>query len=410
MKILHLADLHFGKSLHALSLIDSGDQKYWADKTIEIIKEERPQAVVIAGDVYDRGVPTREAVQLFSGFLTRIAREEGIPVLITAGNHDGGERLEFANEILKDSHVYIAGTVSKEMMKVTLWDEYGPVHFWLMPFVFPAAVRTALETGEDEISSYTEAVRRLLAEQPIDFSQRNVLVAHQMVMHGGCEPEHSDSESAVGGVGGIDSTVFEGFDYVALGHIHGAQKVGSERIRYAGAPLCYHFSEAGQKKGLLFVTVGPKGRELQTETVTFAPLHRVRATVTGTLEEILRAERETPSENEYIRVELTDDPVPEHAREQLAAVFETHGSRLLDLTAVRRMHRAEERQTRRAGELSPFDFFEQFYEEQKGAQLSGHDRELLGILSGQVLEHGDRTQEELEDILISLLLEQEGGK
>ncbi|MBQ0059799.1 MAG: exonuclease SbcCD subunit D, partial [Lachnospiraceae bacterium] len=389
MKILHLADLHFGKSLHAYSLIESGDQPDWAEKTLARIHAEKPKAVVIAGDVYDRGVPSREAVQLLDRFLTRIAKEEGIPVLLTAGNHDGGERLEFARNLLHDSGVYIAGTVSKEMVHLTLKDEYGPVNFWLMPYVFPAAVREALGLEDDAINSYTDAVRALLSAQPIDFSQRNVILAHQMVLHMGQEPEHSSSETVVGGIGGVDSAVFDGFDYVALGHIHGAQKVGDEHIRYAGAPLCYHFSEATQKKGLLFVNIGQKGSPLTFDTQKTEALHKVRPTMIGTFEEIMEMERQSQARNEFVRVELTDAVVPHEAREKLTAMFATHGCRLLDLVAAQRNVITFSSTIHHLEDLSPDEHFSAFYREQRSEDLSADDQVVIKVLAQQVMENAD---------------------
>lgn len=408
MKFLHLSDLHFGKTLHNVSLIESGDQGQFANETIRIIGEEKPDAVLIAGDIYDRGVPSKEAVQLFSRFLTTIAVDMEIPVLIIAGNHDGGERLEFARDILKEQNVYIAGTVEKEMVHVSLPDENGEeIVFWLMPYVYPAAVRVALQKDDSEIATYTDAVRELLAAQDIDYSKRNVLLAHQMVCAGGEEPKHSDSESQVGGVGGIDAALFEGFDYVALGHIHGAQCVGSERIRYCGAPLCYHFSEAEQKKGLLFVTIGEKEADLTFETRQTELLHRVRPTMIGTLEEIEQAEKASVARNEYVRVELTDETLPPNVRDRLEALFTSKGCILLDVVLNRRTSGETRERISAAENLSPAEHFERFYEVQKLSHVSPADREVLLALSAQVSEHPDKTEEELIQELVDMVLRQE---
>ena len=215
MKFLHLADLHLGKALHALSLIESGDQPYWIGQLLDFVSREQPDAVVIAGDVYDRGIPDRKAIPLLSELLTGISRMD-IPVFLIAGNHDGGDRLEFVADLLQDKNVFIAGTVRKEMLHITrdFHDGDGPVTFWLMPYLYPAAVRQALGLPDEALSSYTEAARRLLAEQPIDFTGRNVLIAHQTVLNQGSEPEHSLSETAIGGVGGIFSILFDALLFI----------------------------------------------------------------------------------------------------------------------------------------------------------------------------------------------------
>ncbi|MCQ2437536.1 MAG: exonuclease SbcCD subunit D [Clostridia bacterium] len=413
MKLLHLADLHFGKTLHSVDLAKE-DQPYWADETIKVIAREKPNAVIIAGDIYDRGVPSKEAVKLCSSFLTRIVRDLGIPVLLTAGNHDGGERLEFANDLLTQSNLHIAGTISPEMVHWQDKDEYGEVNFWLMPFVFPAAVREAMHLDEDEVTSYTEAVRALIAAQPIDYSKRNVLIAHQMVLHGSDKPLRSQSETAVGGVGGVESDVFAGFDYVALGHIHGAQKIGGERIRYAGAPLCYHFSEANQKKGLLFVELSAKDAEPTFETVEVKPLHPVHPTITDTLQNIIDGETANPTYGAYIRVELTDDTIPMNARETLAALFESHGSRLLELSRAERERHYTAKQVEGQAELSYDEYFDLFYREQRdGESLSDADMALVKLLTQQILDDRDvedHTEDELVAQLVNLALKQEAQR
>ena len=236
MRFLHLADLHLGKSLHGISLLESGDQADWVRRFLELSGELRPDAVLIAGDVYDRSAPSGDAVELLSELLSGLA-QQGIPVLLTAGNHDSGQRLGFLKELLGKEGIHIAGTLPKggKLPCVTLQDPWGPVHFWLMPYVFPALVAQALE--DESIRDYDTAVRRLLQAQDIDFSERNVLIAHQNVTANGVECERGGSETMVGGLGEVDVSAFEGFTYVALGHIHAAYPVGRESVRYAGSPL-----------------------------------------------------------------------------------------------------------------------------------------------------------------------------
>lgn len=409
MRLLHLADLHFGKSLHNLSLTESGDQRYWVEQLMAFIQQEKPDAVLIAGDVYDRGVPSRDAVQLLSDMLTGIAHMK-TPVLMVAGNHDGGERLEFAAGLLDKQMVYIEGTVKPQMRCVTLQDANGPVHFWLMPYVFPAAVRTALQLGEDEAASFTEAVRLLLEAQPIDYSQRNVLIAHQMVAGNGETVEHSPSETSVGGLGGVDAALLKDFDYVALGHIHGAQRAGYEHVRYAGAPLCYHFSEANQKKGPLMVSLGAKGSGIIYETTQLPPLHRVRPTMVGTAQEILAWEKESTARGEYVRVELTDDHIPAGTQDQLRALFASHDCQLLDIGRARceRAAGAEGQAAAAAEELSLEDHFLRFYRKQTGeADPSAKDAALIRLLAQQIGDQADADADRLVDELVEAVLKQE---
>ena len=367
MKLMHLADLHLGKRLHSLSLVE--DQAYWIEKLLAYINISRPDAVVLAGDVYDRSDPAKEAVPLLSRLLSGIA-DAGIPVLLIAGNHDGGVRLEFLSELLKKENIYIAGTVKKELTRCTFdfHDGYGPVTFYLMPYLFPAAVREALGLGDDVQLSYTDAVRMLLEAQPIDTAHRNVLIAHQTVMYADAAPERSGSETAVfiGGTGAVDASVFHDFDYVALGHLHGAQKVGSDRIRYAGAPLAYHFSEAGQKKGALEVALGEKGRLPEIALTELPVLHRVRPVMRGTAAEITARETESTARNEYVAVQLTERAEP-GTREALAALFSSHGCRLLDISRAPEEYTPQEADPQREQrqELTLAEEFLAFYRKRK---------------------------------------------
>ena len=327
MKFLHIADLHFGKSLHECSLAEE-DQPFWVDRFLELADRVKPQAVLIAGDVYDRSAPSNEAVKLLDRLLTGLYRRK-IEVLMISGNHDSGQKLAFARKLLEDQGVHIAGLVHKEIRHVTLEDEYGPVTFWLLPYIFPALVSQVLE--DDSIRDYDTACRRLLAEQDIDFSGRNVLIAHQNVVRDGVEAERGGSETMIGGVGAIDYTAFEGFTYVALGHIHAAQPVGRETVRYSGSPLCYHFSETRQpRKGPVLVELGPAGEAVKTEICRIGPLHPLRE-IRGTFQEILEGEKERTETGEYLRIVLKDRVRVPDAAEKLRAYFRAKGSRVLEL-------------------------------------------------------------------------------
>lgn len=318
MKFIHISDLHFGKNLFGYSMISEGDQPYWTEQFYQLVDEEKPDAILISGDVYDRGVPPREAVELLDSFITTLA-EKDIPILMIAGNHDSGTRLAFGSNLLKDRKVYIAGEIQKEVKHITLNDEYGPVTFWLVPYLFPAAVQVAL--NDDTIVGYDKAMRSLLKAQDIDFTKRNVILSHQTVMNNGSSPEMEGSETAIGGVGDIDVSAYEGFDYVALGHIHAAQKVKEEYIRYAGSPLCYHFGELRKaNKGPVIVELKEKG-EFSYRIVKLPVLHQLRE-IKGLYNDILQEETSNTNKDEYLRVVITDELVPQDCRQNLLSIFE----------------------------------------------------------------------------------------
>ena len=412
MKFLHLADLHLGKMLCGASLTENGDQGYCLERILELTDREKPDAVVIAGDVYDRGVPSKEAVTLLSRFLSELAGEKRkIPVLLIAGNHDGGERLDFLKELLSEQNVYISGTVEKELTHMEISADGEPVTFWLMPYVFPMKVRDLFSLTAEEVTDYESAVRVLLEHQNIDTSKRNVLIAHQFVTAGGKAPVQSESESAVGGLGAVDCSVFDKFDYVALGHIHSAQSVGRDSVRYAGAPLCCHFSETGQKKGALLVTLGEKGAEVKTELSELPVLHKMRR-LNGKFAELLEQERLLETENEYISVTLTDREAVFDAAEQLRALFESRGSKLLDLS-----FRPE---GGFAGGVEDFsgefrektmpELFAEFFENRRGRTMDEKERELIESVSRRITSGEDVSAEELAEYLVKLAMEQEGER
>lgn len=329
MKIIHVADLHFGKSLAGMNLVE--DQRDWARRFVEFVKVESPAAVVIAGDVYDRGAPSGEAVELLDKFVTDLlAVNESLQVMIVSGNHDSGQRLAFGSAIFRKQRLHIVGKLSAKIDSVVLKDEHGPVRFWLMPYLFPAAVAQVLD--RDERLDYTSAVKALLDNQNFSAEERNVLVAHQSVMMDGVEAEAGGSETMVGGVGSIDGRVFDGFDYVALGHIHKGQHIGRDTMRYAGSPLCYHFDELKcPNKGAVVVALGPKG-VVGVEKLVIPPLHPLRE-VRKTFGEILEEEKSNGKTGEYVKVVLTDQRISPENSAALHALFEGKGSLLLELSS-----------------------------------------------------------------------------
>lgn len=385
MRFLHISDLHFGKSIHGVSLLESGDQPYWVEHFLELAASVRPDAVVIAGDIYDRSSPSGAAVALLDRMLTELTGL-GIPVLLIAGNHDSGQRLAFASGLLARQDLHIAGVLppSGELTHVTLADENGPVTFWLMPYVFPALVAQVL--GDESIRDYDAAVRRLLAAQDIDFSARNVLVAHQNVTAGGAEAVRGGSESMVGGVGQIDYTAFDGFDYVALGHIHASYPIGRESVRYAGSPLCYHFNETRQApKGPVLVTLGAKGAEPAAETLAIPALHPMRE-LRGAWEELRDRELASDGRGEYLRVVLEDRRVTPEIAAFFHDLYAGRGSILMELVSEYRAFpgTAGAPDAADVRDKAVEELFADFYAERCGGDaLSERDAALLRFVGEQ---------------------------
>ncbi len=417
MRFLHLADLHLGKSLYGVSLIDNKDQEYWKDRFLEKTEEIKPDAVVISGDIYDRNAPSGQAVMLLDSMLTRL-ESMGIPVLIIAGNHDSGQKLSFGGSILAKQNIYVAGVADIEIRRVTIpeKDGLGDVTFWLIPYLFPAMAAKLFE--DESIRDYETAMRRLLESQNIDFSRRNVAVAHQNVTAQGKEARRGGSESMAGGVGQMDYRVFDGFDYVALGHIHASYHVGRRQVRYAGTPLCYHFDETRQpQKGPLLVELGEKGTPVTIETVAIPPLHPMRE-IRGTYEEIKSREETNRSTGEYVRIVITDRRVTPEISRFFRELLGKRDSLVMELVSDLR-----ETGTRGQGvsagpqkEKSIEEYFADLYRERKGQkEPEEKDLELFRFAaqrtgSRQQWENGRENMERDVNDLLEFILRQEGGQ
>ena len=303
MKLIHLSDLHIGKRVNEISMID--EQEYILAQILEIIDGEAPEAVLISGDVYDKSVPSAEAVSLFDDFLVGLAARK-LQVFIISGNHDSAERLAFGGRLMEGKGIHLSPVYDGCVAPSVLEDAYGPVHFWLLPFLKPIHMKRVYP--EAGIESYTDACRVAIENMVLDVTQRNVLLTHQFVTGSvTCESE----EISVGGSDNVDAGIFGDFDYVALGHIHGPQNVGSERIRYCGTPLKYSFSEAGHRKSVTVVELGKKG-DFQMHTVPLIPQHDMRE-IRGTYEEVTaRSFYENTAVEDYLHITLTDEEdVPE---------------------------------------------------------------------------------------------------
>ncbi|MBR6119754.1 MAG: exonuclease SbcCD subunit D [Oscillospiraceae bacterium] len=402
MKIIHIADLHLGKSLHGVNLLESGDQPHWVEEFLKLCASRRPQAVLIAGDVYDRGAPAAGAVELLDRLLTGLT-ELGAAVLLIPGNHDSARRLGFGRSLLARSGLHIAPplTAPGVLSRVTLEDEYGPVDFWLLPYLFPALAAEALGT---ELRDYDAAVRAVLAAQPVDFSRRNVILAHQNVTLGGAEPERGGSETMVGGVGQVDASAFDGFDYTALGHIHAGYALGRPEIRYAGSPLCYHFNETKQAaKGPLLVELGPKGAPLRVELLPIRPLHPLRA-VCGEYDAIRAAEAERAGGEEYLSVTLTDRRVTPELAEALRSLFAAKGSLLMELSSDWQTALSEGGLSSTAlRERGLAELFADFYAQRSGG-AEPDEAELALLRQASALAEQADTQAEPESALVEKFL------
>ena len=307
MRFLHIADLHLGKQMNDLTLLK--DQEYVLQQVVQIAEAEKVDAVLIAGDVYQRSSPQAEAMALFDRFVSRLA-EDSRKVFVISGNHDSALRISYFSSLVRNAGVYVTEAFQGEMQHVTLQDEHGDVTVWMLPFVRPGQVKRALP--EEKISSCQDAVQAVLRNADIDFSGRNLLMCHQFVI--GCEVCDSE-ELSVGTLDHIDGAVFDGFDYVALGHIHGPQRVRRDTMRYAGSPLKYSFSEAGHRKSVVIVDMQEKG-EVQLRTVPLYPLHDVRL-IEGKLDDLMSM----PYSEDYVWITIRDELPPPDAKVTLSVNF-----------------------------------------------------------------------------------------
>lgn len=373
MKFFHLSDLHIGKQLHHYSLL--AEQKHILKQIVELAEREMPDAVVIAGDIYDVPVPSAEAVALFDDFLSSLNDiTPRIPVLLIAGNHDSAKRIDFASSILAKHDVYIAGMPptqpEEQVKKVTLADEFGEVDFYLLPFVKPGYVRKLFA---EEIKSYDMAVKKVLEREKIDTSRRNVLISHQFYTASGKEPETCDSEiRMVGGIENVDTAVLEPFDYAALGHIHKEQKIGKEQYRYCGTPLPYSVSEAETEKSITVVELGEKGSSPKISRLPLKPLRQVRK-LTGELEEILAAATED-MRGDFVSITLTDEVEAYHPKERLEANFDRILEIRIDNARTRKILEFSEEPL---GDLSPYGAFCAFFKDMNGRELTEEEDTML---------------------------------
>ena len=373
MRFLHLSDLHLGKRVCEFSMLD--DQRFILEQILSLLDETPVDGVFLAGDLYDKPVPPAEAVRLLDWFLTELAARQ-LPVFAISGNHDSADRIAFGSALLAGSRVYVSPVFSGAPVPVSLTDEYGTVDIYLLPFLKPAMVRHVWP--EESIESYDDAIACVLRHCPCDPSRRNVLLAHQFVAGAtSCESE----ELSVGGLDQVAADAFDGFDYVALGHIHGPQKAGPN-LRYCGTPLKYSFSEAGHKKSMTIVRLEEKGN-VEVETLPLTPLRDLRE-IRGSYEELTsRAFYQGTAVGDYLHITLTDEEDILEAIGRLRAIYPNVMRLDYDNKRTRSGQTVETAAQRRK---SPEELFAELYELQNNQPMSREQQELAGKMIEELWE------------------------
>jgi exonuclease SbcD len=384
MKFIHTADLHIGKFVNEFSMLK--DQEFILEQILSIIEEEEADALIIAGDIYDRSIPPAEAVAVLDRFLSDLI-QKNIKVFLISGNHDSPERIGFAKKILEDKGLYIAGTYDGNDRIITLEDSYGQINIHLLPFVKPAVVKYYLK--EEKIEDYNNSVQAIINHANLNKNDRNLLVTHYFITSGGMEPELSDSESviSVGGVDNVDASVFEGYDYVALGHIHRSQKIGGEHIRYAGSPIKYSFSEVHHKKSVTVIELKEKDQVI-IQTRELKPLHDMRK-IKGNLKALMDEKVAKEADvNDYIQATLTDtneliDPIG-----TLRSVYPNTMQVIIEKNIRKEENIAHFEKIKNR---STIEIYEEFYKVVTGQEFdesrSTLMREIIGEASGEEGDH-----------------------
>lgn len=377
MRLIHLSDLHIGKRVNEFSMLE--DQEYILKEILGIIDDEQPDGVIIAGDVYDKSVPSEEAVKLLDSFLTSLAKRKR-QVYIISGNHDSAAKLAFASSLIALSGIHISPVYDSTQIAMIgdglvrpykLEDGKGQmVNIYMLPFVKPAMVRAVFPDEADYIKDYTDACRVAVEHMDVDEKVTNILVAHQFVTGA----VRSESEENVGGLDNVDVSVFDSFDYVALGHIHGPQKVGRETVRYCGTPLKYSLSEANHTKSVTVVDI-PENKKIEIRTVTLVPMHELRE-VKGTFDELMdRRNYEGTAVDDYLYVVLTDeDDVPD-ALGKLRTVYPNVMKLGYDNTRTRVTQTIDDGAVLEG--KKPIDLFGELYEKQNNQEMSDEQRSFV---------------------------------
>lgn len=379
MKFMHLSDLHLGKRVNEFSMME--DQTHILNEIIKITEEENVDGVLIAGDVYDKPVPSAEAVQLFDRFLNQLA-ERSLYTFIISGNHDSAERLSFGHELMKERRVYVAPVFEKIPKPVILEDEWGEIGVYMLPFVKPIQVRHVLSDAENEVEihTYHDALQAVTNAMDVDEKKRNVLLSHQFVTGA----VQSDSEEiSVGGIDNVDASCFDAFDYVALGHIHGPQHILRKEVRYSGTPLKYSFSESRHQKSVTIVELREKGT-VEIRTVPLTPLRDLKE-LKGTYEELTSRDfYKDMNCEDYVHITLTDEEDILDALNKLRVIYPNIMKMDYDNTRTRSRQSIEE--AKQVTEKSPMELFDELYELQNNQPMSEEQAVFMKALIGKIWE------------------------
>ena len=375
MRFLHLSDLHLGKRVNEFSMLE--DQAYILKEILNIIDEQKVEAVLIAGDVYDKVIPSAEAVRLLDDFLTRLAARE-LPVFLISGNHDSAERVAFGSRLMSSRQIYLSPVFESDVEPITISDRYGEINIYMLPFVKPSLVKRVYP--EEEIITYQDAVNAAVQHMQIDTDKRNVLLAHQFVTGAArCDSE----ELSVGGLDDVDASIFDGFDYVALGHLHGPQKIGKETVRYSGTPLKYSFSEANQKKAAVIVDVEEKGK-INIQQIPFLPKHDMRE-IRGTYMEVTALDfYKDMKTDDYLHITLTDEEDIPDAIGKLRTIYPNIMK--LSYDNLRTRAAVTVRGTAEVEEKSPMELLKEFYELQNNQPMTDEQEEIARGMMEEIWE------------------------
>lgn len=377
MKFLHLSDLHLGKRVRNFSMLE--DQKYILSQVLSVIDEEKITSIIIAGDVYDKAVPPTEAVALFDEFLVQLEKRK-LNVFVISGNHDSPERIAFGEKIMQNSHIYISPVYKGEIVPVTLEDEYGQLNVYMLPFVKPLHVRHFCK--DEKAEDYTAAVKCVTDRMKIDTKIRNILVCHQFVTGA----VRSDSEEiSVGGLDNVDASVFKDFDYVALGHIHNPQNIGSEKIRYCGTLLKYSFAETEKKKSITIVEMGKKG-DVHIKVRELSPL-RDFISVRGYFDDLVKGKNKVVED--YAKITLLDEWDIPNAFGRLVNVYPN----LMQVSyeRYRTMNSGEDILNREETKVAPDDLFARFYEDMNNQPLTKEQKKYITDVIEEIWGNGNET-------------------
>ncbi len=371
MKFIHISDLHLGKRLHETSLIE--DQNQILNQILNIIDDEKPSGIFIAGDIYDKSMPSAEAVSLFDLFMCELAKRR-LQVFVISGNHDSPERIAFGSKIMDSVGVHLSPIYNGEITPTTLQDEYGDIEIYMLPFIKPSHVRRFYQS--EDINSYNDAVKVAVDKMKIDKTKRNVLITHQFVTGA----IRSDSEESVGGTDNVDASVFFDFDYVALGHLHSPQFCSNKKIRYSGTPLKYSFSEANDTKSVTVVNLGKKGENPDIKTINLKPLRDMRK-IRGTFNDLISVAERT---DDYVQITLTDEDDIPNAMNRLQTVYKN----ALEL-------KYDNQRTRVNATIlaiddikikTPYELFSDFYVERNNVEMSDVQKAYMKSLIEKIEE------------------------